>query len=175
MNLKKSVTSTLILALALLFVIGSVPVLAQVDEAPTRDQIEDQYKWDLTDFSSSDEAWEEDYAKLLEDIPTLGEYKGKLGSSGDVLLEAMDKVELFGNTAHRLYVYANLKRDEDNRLSQYQEMASKAQLAYSQFGQTIAYMQPEILEIPQEKIHGWMDNNKALAVYRHHIDDMFRH
>jgi len=174
MNLKKSVTSTLIPALVLLFVFGFVPVMAQVDEAPTRDKVDDKYKWDLTDFSASDETWEEDYAKLLEDIPSLGEYKGKLGSSGETLFEALDKVESLGNTVHRLYVYANLKLDEDNRISKYQEMSTKAQIAYSQFGQVVAYMQPEILEIPQETIHNWMDNNKKLAVYRHHIDDMFR-
>ena len=174
MSLTKSVTSILFLAFALLFVVGSTPVSAQVEEAPTRDQIEDQYKWDLTDFSSSDEAWEEDYTKLLEAIPAISEYKGKLGSSAEILLQALDLVESIGNTAHRLYVYANLKMDEDTRISKYQEMSSKARLAYSQFGQETAYMRPEILEIPQEKIHEWMDGNKELAVYRHYIDDMFR-
>jgi len=174
MNLSKSTTPFLILALAMLFIIGSIPVSADVKEAPTRDQVEDKYKWDLTDFSSSDEAWDEDYAKLLETIPSVGEYKGKLGSSAQNLLEALELVESIGNTAHRLYVYANLKLDEDTRVSKYQEMSTKARLAYSQFGQATAYIQPEILEIPQEKIHALMDENKDLAVYKHHVDDMFR-
>jgi oligoendopeptidase F len=174
MNLAKSATSTLILSLMLLFVIGSIPVKAQVDEAPTRDQIEDKYKWNLTDFSASDQVWNDDYDQVIKDIPTITEFKGKLGMSADSLLKALDMVESIGNTVHRLYVYANLKLDEDNRVSKYQEMSSKAQLAYSEMGQATAYMQPEILQIPQDKIHKWMDNNKDLAVYRHHIDDMFR-
>ncbi len=49
MNLVKSVTSFLILVFALLFVVGSIPVSAEVKEAPTRNQIEDKYKWDRTD------------------------------------------------------------------------------------------------------------------------------
>jgi hypothetical protein len=40
------------------------PIMADVEQAPTRDQIEDKYKWDLTDFYASDEAWEEEYARL---------------------------------------------------------------------------------------------------------------
>ena len=50
MSLTKSVTSILFLAFALLFVVGSTPVSAQVEEAPTRDQIEDQYKASPTLF-----------------------------------------------------------------------------------------------------------------------------
>jgi oligoendopeptidase F len=107
-------------------------------------------------------------------ISQVGEYKGKLASSAETLLKCLDLVESIGNTAHRLYVYANLKLDEDTRISKYQEMSTKARMAYSQFGQATAYMQPEILEIPQEKIHALMDKNNDLAVYKHHVDDMFR-
>ncbi len=167
-------SKTITLITALLLLLWSVPILAQVDEAPTRDQIEDQYKWDLTDFSASDETWEEDYNKLLETIPSVSQYQGKLGESAETLFKCLNLVESIGNTAHRLYVYANLKRDEDNRISAYQEMSTRARMAYSQFGQKTAYIEPEILQIPREKVEAMVAENKDLAIYKHYLSDMFR-
>ena len=54
---------TLAVSLLAVFILASFPAFGQVEEAPTRDQIEDKYKWDLTDFFESDEAYEEAMAK----------------------------------------------------------------------------------------------------------------
>jgi len=63
MNSKKLSNAHLLLALAaiLIMAFGSF-ALAEVKEAPTRDQIEEKYKWDLTALFPSDEAWEKTYA-----------------------------------------------------------------------------------------------------------------
>lgn len=168
---KQTLTVLCSLLLPMAFVITAY---AEVEEAPTRDQIEDKYKWDLTDFFPSDEAWEEAFNQFKERIPEMEAYKGKLGSSAETLAECMLKSDTLGLLAHKLWVYAGLSLDSDTRQSQYQEMKNRILTAYSQMGQVTAYIEPEILEIPEETIQKFLNSNEQLAVYRFYLEDMFR-
>jgi len=159
---------------AILAMMWGSPVLAQVEEIPTRDQIEDKYKWDLADFYASDEAWETELAKLQQVIPTLAQYEGRLGESSDVLAEYLERSDSFGMYWHRLYVYANLKLDEDNRVSKYQDMSQRAYGALSELNQTTSYGEPEILNIDSKKLQKFIDTNKRLDVYRFYLEDLIR-
>ncbi len=151
-----------------------IPAFGEVDEAPTRDQIEDKYKWDLSTLFDNDEAWEASMTDVEAMIPQITEFKGKLGSSAENMLECFKLSDTMGMLIHRAWVYSALKRDEDNRVGKYQEMSSRAYATYSVYGEAAAYVEPEILTIPKEKIDGFMAENADLAVYRFYIDDMFR-
>ncbi len=160
----------LILALNLLMPAVGV---AQAKEAPTRDQIEDKYKWNLADFYPSDEAWEAGLAALKARVPEVEKFQGKLGESAATLAACMMLNDTLGMEAHRLYVYANLHADEDNRVGKYQEMSEKARMLYSEIGQATSYIEPEILTIPDATLKNFLEN-KELAVYRFYLDDILR-
>nr|MBN2277334.1 oligoendopeptidase F [candidate division Zixibacteria bacterium] len=174
MTSSKTIKSLTLLASLLLAVMAFGPVLAQVDEAPTRDQIEDKYKWDLRDFYPSDEAWEDAFKALEARIPDMEKYKGKLGSGDEILYECLNMSDSMSILAHRLYVYANLKQDEDNRVGKYQEMSDRIRQLYSSLSQATSYIEPEILTIPYEKVEKFMAKNPKLAIYRFYLEDMFR-
>ncbi len=170
--LKRSVISVLGYLLALNLLLPAIGV-AQVKEAPTRDQIEEKYKWNLGDFYPSDEAWETALAALRARVPEVEKYQGKLGESATTLAACMMLNDTLGMEAHRLYVYANLHADEDNRVGKYQEMSEKARMLYSEIGQATSYIEPEILTIPDATLKAFLEN-KELAVYRFYLDDILR-
>lgn len=147
--------------------------IAQVKEAPTRDQIEDKYKWNLADFYPSDEAWESGLTALKGRVNEIAQYQGKLGESAEKLAACMMLNDTLGIVAHRLYVYANLKADEDNRVGKYQEMSERARMLYSDIGQVTAFIEPEILTIPEATLKSFLDN-KSLAIYRFYLADILR-
>ncbi len=161
-------------AMLMLAAMWNSPVVAQVDEIPTRDQIEDQYKWDLTDFFASDDDWEANLASLKEVIPTMAGYEGHLGESSDELAEFLERSDSLGMNLHRLFVYANLKRDEDNRISKYQEMSQRAYALSSQLSQVTSCAEPEILQIDNDKLEQFIDSNKRLGIYRFYLEDLIR-
>ncbi|HKF40398.1 MAG TPA: hypothetical protein VKB21_04885, partial [Candidatus Acidoferrum sp.] len=66
--------STMVLLLAAL----ANPSAAQERD---RSKVPEQYKWDLTAIYPSDQAWQEQKAKLMAELPKLKEDQGKLGSS----------------------------------------------------------------------------------------------
>ena len=61
---------------------------------PLRSEIDDKYKWDMSAIYATEEAWEKDLNYVKELYPGLADFKGKLLSSPDVLLEAIELLSL---------------------------------------------------------------------------------
>jgi oligoendopeptidase F len=152
----------------------TVSAIAQVQEAPTRDQIKDQDKWNLADFYPTDEAWEKDIEALKSRIGDITKYEGKLSESAENLASCLMLNDTLGMKAHRLWVYATLKLHEDNRVGKYQGMSDRAYSLYSQIGQATSYIEPEILKIPDATLRSFLDKDPGLKVYRFYLEDILR-
>jgi oligoendopeptidase F len=160
----------------LLLLILSVAVSAAADDGKVRErnEIEDIYKWRVEDIYPSDSVWENTFEYLKNAYPELETYRGRLGESAATLLECLtlrDSLELISDN---LYVYAYLKLDEDNRVSQYQEMGGRISQLWSKVSEAMAYIEPEIVDIGRAKLMGFMDQAAGLADYRHYFDNLFR-
>lgn len=117
-----------------------------------RSEISDQYKWNMKDMYPSDQAWEEDYAKILEEIKEIAKFEGTLGKSAQNLLEMQKTCDRINERAEKLVVYAGQKMHEDTGDSFYQGLASRAQMMQVQLMEAEAFIEPEILEIPAERL-----------------------
>jgi oligoendopeptidase F len=162
---------TMVVLFALLL---SVVAMAQVKEIPTRDQIQNKYKWNLADFYPSDSAWEQGLEAIKARLPEIAVFQSKLGESSANLAQCLMLNDTLGMTGHRLYVYAALSLDQDNRVGTYQEMRDKAYMIMSQLNQVTAFIEPEILKIPEEKLRSFIATDKNLAVYKFYLDDIIR-
>jgi oligoendopeptidase F len=172
MALRKFITGS-IMALLMMAMLPSWGT-AQVKEAPTRDQIEDKYKWNLTDFCASDDAWQAEYDALKARIPEMDRFRSKLGESARSLAQCLMLNDTLGMNAHRLFVYASLKADEDNRVGKYQELSSKARMLYADINQATAFIEPEILTIPDASLRSFIEGDANLAIYRFYLEDIIR-
>jgi oligoendopeptidase F len=163
------------LATTLTFVVAvlslSVPATAQQRE---RSAIPDKYKWDLTPLFSSDDAWRTAKEKVAAGIPNLGEYKGTLGSSPQRLADALDAANALSKEFMRVYVYANMKSDEDTRESKYQALVQEMQQLGAKFSAETAYLEPEILKIDRATIDKYIAVEPRLAVYTLYLNDIQR-
>ena len=74
---------------------------------PLRSEIDDKYKWDMSAIYATEEAWEKDLNYVKELYPGLADFKGKLLSSPDVLLEAIELRNKVNQTLWKLYHYAS--------------------------------------------------------------------
>ena len=62
----------------------------------------------------------------------------------------------------KIYVYARMRRDEDNSRSQYQAMTDKCHYVMAQVSAAESYFEPELLEAPEEKIMAFIEENEEL-------------
>lgn len=140
---------------------------------PTRNEVNQEDRWDLSSLYANDEAWESDFAKLDQQIPTYESFRGRLGESAAILAEALEFDKDFDRTAERLGTYAFLKTTEDQTDSAYQGLKARFQNLAVRAGQTASYMRPEILTIDADRMASLM-NDDAVAPFRLQLERLVR-
>jgi oligoendopeptidase F len=143
-------------------------------EIPVREDIEDKFKWNLSDIYSSDEEWEKDFKWIEENLVNYAQYEGKLDQSAEQLLAAIKFDEEVGVKLERLYLYSMLAKDCDLRNTKYQGMDDRIKRIYSQVLTASSFIKPELLNIDESKINQMIKSNSSLKIYQHSFDDLFR-
>jgi oligoendopeptidase F len=164
----------LLLAVACLLLAAALPLGAAEGDIPQRGDIAKQDTWNLEDIYPSPEAWQADYERLEAALPAYEKYRGRLGESPTMLLECLKLDDSLGLTSGKLYVYAHLRLDEDQRVAESQERSGRIDALYAQVNAASAFIQPEILAIPGDKVNNWLKTAPELDVYRHYLENMLR-
>jgi oligoendopeptidase F len=139
-----------------------------------RSEIPDKYKWDIEDMYASDEQWEADLKDGLTLADQLSSYEGRLGEDAQTLLAALKLQGEAWQKLERVFVYARMRRDEDNRVEKYQSMADRAMAALAQASANTAFFTPELLSYEKEDILRMTDELDELKIYRFMLEDTFR-
>lgn len=144
-----------------------------VSDVVTRDQIAVEHTWDLTTMFPSEGAWEDEFNRLPEQLERAVAFRGKLGESSRVAREGLESVFAVQELLTRLVVYASLRRDEDTTNTEANGRYERAVAASIQAGEALAFLQPEILALPEETLRGLIDASE-LQTYRHVLEDLER-
>ncbi|EST55995.1 oligopeptidase PepB [Brevibacillus panacihumi W25] len=141
---------------------------------PKRSEVPAEHKWRLEDIYPTDAAWEEDLQKAKKLAEEIATKKGTLGQSSKHLHEALTLQDELLQTLDQVYVYARMRRDEDNANSKYQGLTDRATALSTQAYGAISYIQPEILAIPTDTLKQWIQQDEGLAHYRIMLDEITR-
>jgi oligoendopeptidase F len=142
-------------------------------QLPVRDDIPARYTWDLSAICRDWSDWSESFARLDAAITAFPAFQGTLSSGADALLAAFTAMDEMGALAYRVWYYASLHYDEDQRNNEINARRQQVQILFARQQQASAWFNPEVLAIPLEMIRGWMTSNAALAVYRFAIESLF--
>jgi oligoendopeptidase F len=164
----KNTLFTLILTIACL-----MPSIAQVNYK-TREEVPDKYKWNFDDIYKSWDEWEADLTAIKKDMDQMLTFKGKLGESADNLAAMMQLQESLMKKAYKAYQFVSLQSTVDTRNTELQGKLQKVQLMFAQFGVSMAWMSPEMIQIPEETMKQWIAENESLKVYQFDLLDMYR-
>lgn len=140
---------------------------------PLRSEIDDKYKWDLTKVYPSDEAWEEDLKKVKNLSPKFADFKGKLLSSPESLLAAIELSEEIRQLFGRLYHYSANSLNTDLKNEKYQAMYQRVRNAAIKSGEYSSYYAPEMLEKDYSVVESFMKDEPKLAVYKKSFKDLY--
>ena len=94
-------------------------------EIPLRSEIDSKYKWDLTAVYATDAEWERDLEKLKTLYPEMSNFKGRLLSNSETLLESIKLSETINQYFGKLYHYASNSLNADLTNEKYQEMVQR--------------------------------------------------
>lgn len=139
-----------------------------------RDEISDEYKWNLEDMFASDALWEEEYEQTKELCNKIASYQGKLTESAATLLAYFQDTDEANYHLERIYVYANERYHQDTAVSKYQGYASRADSLMVMAESSSAFAEPEILEASAEAINAFYKEQPELLKYQRAIDEILR-
>src|SRR5213593_267016 len=139
-----------------------------------RHDIPDRFKWNLSHIYSAWSEWQAAYDDLETKIAAYAALQGTLKQGADRLLAAMKLSDDIGQLTYKVWYFASLKYDEDQRDNQINARRQQVQILFAKANQACAWFNPELLHIPLPTVQQWLDKNGALAVYRFAIEDLYR-
>ncbi len=139
-----------------------------------RAEIDDKYKWNLEAMYTDESLWEEDFKSVRKLVSQIVDLQGTMAQSAEALLKVFQLSDELGRKAEKLYVYAKMRRDENNASNIYQALFDRAEGLSVEASSATAFVVPEILTIPEEELKGFIQQNQELAIYKHSIDEILR-
>jgi oligoendopeptidase F len=144
------------------------------NEIKKREEIASEYKWKLEDIYHDEQLWQDDFNLIKNLAQEIEGLKGTLASSSEALLKVLQLSDELGRKSEKIYVYARMRRDENNANSRYQALFDKAEGLSVQVGSITSYIIPEIINIPEPDLKAFIEQNQSLAVYRHSLEEILR-
>ncbi|NLJ89458.1 MAG: oligoendopeptidase F [Clostridiales bacterium] len=139
-----------------------------------RHEIEDKYKWKISDLFPSDEAWEEEFEITKDLTNKLDNYRGKLSNSSSDLLGFLKLKDEVLFHYERVAVYAHRRHHEDMRVGKYQAFVNQVTSLGVGISSTLSFAEPEILEIPEDKLNEFIKSNDELKMYEFALEEIIR-
>ena len=130
-----------------------------------RSAIGDKYKWNLTDLYPDLAAWRAAKEAAARELPRLRTYQGKLGSSAQLLSDALEETSRLDKEIARLSVYAGMLADQDTREAGPQGMQQEMQQLAADFKVQVAYVEPELLHVGVDTLERFIESAPSLAFY----------
>lgn len=140
----------------------------------TRNEIDKEYKWDLSDLFINDEAWQKAFDEIELLAQDLNHHKGHLLDSADMLLKGIEAHDLIDRKLTNIVTYSRLKLDENTKASKYQMMSSQAESLVAKVGALTAFFAPELMQGDLETVTKLMRENEGLKIYRQFFEDLYR-
>jgi|GEM_PF-3195750 len=122
-----------------------------MSSVPTRNEIDEEYKWDLSSLYVDNEDWEGSYENAESLIDEVSDYEGRSTEDAATLLETMERYEDLMRTVSNVASYARMRRDEDTTEDRYQAMAARSQSLSSEASSAASFIEPEIQEAGRDR------------------------
>lgn len=144
-------------------------------ELKTRDQIDSKYKWNIEAMIPDESVISGELETIKKEAEAYGEdFAGRLTESADTLLAAFQERDDIWRRLEKIYVYARMRRDENNAETKYQAMADQCNSVIAAVSASMAFFTPELLSASEETILAYIDAAPGLEIYRFAICDTMR-
>lgn len=139
---------------------------------PTRQEVPENLKWDLTRVFKSDEDWENTFKEAKKAVKNLDDLKTDFTKSGKSLYQGLEKILAVKQVVEKIYVYASMSSDVDTANSHYLGYVSQAQGLASEFEAITSFINPSILSISKEKLPEYFKEEPKLHQFDHFIEQI---
>ncbi|MED4017577.1 oligoendopeptidase F [Sutcliffiella cohnii] len=137
-----------------------------------RNEVPEELKWDLTDLFPTKEAWKEELEAIKQEVPTVTQYKGKLGEGANYLLECLSQQEALYVRVMRVATYANLQQSEDGTNSENQAQSALVGSFLASVSASTAFIDSEILALPDGTVEKYLVEEPKLQAFQKPLKEL---
>ena len=112
---------------------------------PPRSKIDKKYAWNAESVFPDKAAWEKEVDRIIEDIPSVKKFQGRLGESAATLLDALQSYESLLARAYIANMYASFNYAVDTTDQAAGGMRDKAGAMFGQVIAALSFFQPELI------------------------------
>lgn len=139
-----------------------------------RSEIDNKYKWNMTDFYPDWAEWDKELETLKSMMKEIPQYKGQIKDDSKKFVELIKLEEKMGRLLDKLYVYVYMLKDLDSKDEVSSVKLQEIQAIYTEYSVSAAWITPEILQIPKETMEKWIDENPELKDHRFGLMEIYR-
>lgn len=139
----------------------------------SREEIDEQYRWDLSSIFGSDEAFLAALEEAKKLPPRFASFQGKISASAAELLAYLKLDDEAGLILTKLANYAERKSDEDTRESRYQDYSSQVMTLWVSLSSASSWFTSELLSLSEQEMEGFYSQEPELELYRRCLDVIF--
>ena len=147
--------------------------MSEVKKLKSREEIPNEYKWNIEKIYKDSTAWEEEFKSLKENSKDILKFQGTLKNK-DSLKEYLTLDESLSRTLEKLYVFAHMKSHEDTQNTEFQSLASKIDVFMAEFASYTAFFVPEILSLDENEVYSMINSDKELKIYETFFKTIFK-
>ena len=141
----------------------------------SRDKIDPKYKWNIEAMLRDESTIDRDLLKIRDQADQYAaKFAGHLGDSAETLYDAFASSDKLMRKLEKIYVYARMRRDEDNANSLYQGMTDKVMAVIAYVSARVSFFTPELLSLKRSTLLGFIEENPNLKTYEFAILDALR-
>lgn len=145
-----------------------------IQSVPPRSEIAPEHTWDPSSVFATDADWEREIAQVNQELPALAAYRGRLAEGPATLLAYLQASEQALASVGKVYVYAQMFYSVDTTDQTAVAKRDSAQNLYAAVSATLAFAEPELLEIGGATLQRWAASEPDLAIYAHYFDQIER-
>ena len=139
-----------------------------------RSDVENNQTWNAESVFASPGEFDAEVKGILESLPAIKAFQGRIGDSTDSFLEAMNAMEVLAQRAAKVQVYATMSSAVDATDQEAAAMNGRANSALAQVSAATSFVDPELLSMGEAKLRGWIQEDSRMKLYEHYFNDLFR-
>ena len=140
-----------------------------------RNQIEQQYKWDLTKIFKNNEEFNKEYKETQKEIQEFSKFEKTMPNSAKNFYTTIDKYYNISRKLEKLAVYTSLQFDEDTSNNKNQSMKLQVSNLYDEWSKSSFFVTPTILKKDYTEIEKYYKEEPKLLEYEIILKREFRY
>ncbi|GGJ37661.1 oligoendopeptidase F [Deinococcus roseus] len=123
-------------------------------------------RWDIESIFPDFAAWDEELQSVVGEIQTLSAFRGTLTRDPEHCFQFLQAWQELSLRVHRLGIYTTMKVSTDTTDQEARRKQGESQSLSAAFQSELAFVEPELLTLPEEHARKWFEHHASLKVYQ---------